>query len=77
MSMQIDQTIDATGLSCPQPLMKISRAAKKMKSGEVVKLIATDPGALEDVPKWAKRTKNEILDQENDGATYTFIVKIS
>ena len=73
--MEIDQELDCSGLSCPMPVLKLSQTVKKMDSGKVLKMTGTDPGSVDDVPKWCKRTKNELLDSIEEGGKYIFIVK--
>lgn len=73
--MEYDVELDATGLSCPMPLMKLSTAVKKMNTGQVIKMIGTDPGSLDDIPKWCKRSKNELLETKTVEGEYFFWVK--
>ena len=73
--MDIDVELDATGLSCPMPIMKLSKSVKSMEIGQVIKMISSDPGSEEDVPKWVKRSKNELLESKEDGGSYIFIIK--
>ncbi len=73
--MNIDIELDATGLSCPMPMMKLSKSVKMMEVGQVIKMISSDPGSEEDVPKWVKRSKNELLESSKDGGDYIFIIK--
>ena len=73
--MDIDVELDATGLSCPMPIMKLSKSVKSMEVGQVIKMISSDPGSEEDVPKWVKRSKNELLESNNDAGSYIFVIK--
>ncbi len=73
--MDIDVELDATGLSCPMPIMKLSKSVKSMEVGQVIKMISSDPGSEEDVPKWVKRSKNELLESKEDAGSYIFIIK--
>jgi tRNA 2-thiouridine synthesizing protein A len=58
------------------PIMKLAKAMKKMKSGKVLKMLGTDPGSKEDVPKWCKKTGNELLEVgEETGVNIFFIRK--
>ncbi len=56
-----DQVLDCTGLSCPLPVVKTSQAIKKIEPGQVLELLATDPGVEPDMQAWARRTGNELL----------------
>ena len=75
MSYNFDQELDCSGLSCPMPILKTKKAVDKMETGQVLKMIATDPGSLPDVQAWAAKTGNELLGHEEDGGTFTFYIK--
>lgn len=62
--MQIDQEVDARGLNCPLPILKAKKALAHMNSGEVLKVLATDPGSLRDFQAFSRQTGNELLSQE-------------
>lgn len=59
-----DQTLDAKGLLCPLPIVRLSKAMKEMQPSQVILLEATDPGAIPDVMAWSKNTGNPVLAQE-------------
>jgi tRNA 2-thiouridine synthesizing protein A len=73
--VEIDQLIDARGLSCPMPIVKTAQAVKVLASGSVVELLATDPGSIKDVAAWCRSTGNELVEQTSDGAVYRFIIR--
>ncbi len=62
--MQFDKDIDTSGLNCPLPILKAKKALATMASGQVLKVVATDPGSLRDFQAFAKQTGNELLGQE-------------
>ena len=62
--MQIDLELDTRGLNCPLPILKAKRALADMQSGEVLKVIATDPGSVRDFQAFAKQTGNTLIDQQ-------------
>ena len=62
--MDIHQELDARGLTCPLPSLKAKKALSAMHSGEVLKVLATDPGSLRDFQAFARQTGNELLDQQ-------------
>ena len=63
-----DLVLDARGLLCPMPIVKTAKAMKELEPGQVLKVMATDRGALTDVPAWAETTGNELLESlEEDG----------
>lgn len=71
-----DATVDARGLSCPMPVIKTSQQIAQMSAGQTVEVIATDRGALSDIPAWAKDMGHTITDQsEIDGEFHFVIVK--
>jgi len=73
--VEITQTIDARGLSCPMPIVKTAQAVKPLPSGAVVELLATDVGSIKDVAAWCRATGNELIEQTSDGAVYRFVIR--
>ncbi len=73
--MQVDQTLDCKGLSCPMPIIKLAKTIKKMNSGEVLELLGTDPGSKSDVPAWCEKTGNSFLEQKVESGTFIFYIK--
>ncbi|SES15855.1 CoA-disulfide reductase [Salisediminibacterium halotolerans] len=63
---QADQTIDATGLSCPGPIMNLHKAVKGMDEGQTVKITVTDPGFIRDVDAWCKSTGHTLIEKSNE-----------
>jgi len=59
-----DRTLDAKGLLCPMPIVKLAKAIKELQPSQVILLEATDPGAIPDVTAWSKNTGNPVLAQE-------------
>jgi len=71
-----DKNLDACGLSCPGPLMKVNASVQDMKEGEVLKATSSDQGFYEDIKSWCERTNNELLSREKDkGNIIAFIRK--
>jgi tRNA 2-thiouridine synthesizing protein A len=73
--VEITQTIDARGLSCPMPIVKTAQAMKTLPSGATVELLATDHGSIKDVAAWCRATGNELIEQTSDGAVYRFVIR--
>lgn len=69
-----DQVLDCTGMLCPMPVVKASKAIKELQSGQILKMIATDPGAPPDMEAWSRQTGNELLRsmQEDDKFIFFF-----
>ena len=63
----ITRTVDARGQSCPGPLVSLAKALKEAQSGDLLELLATDPGSKSDVPSWASISGNELLESEELG----------
>ncbi|MCW7536349.1 sulfurtransferase TusA family protein [Aquabacterium sp. A7-Y] len=62
--MDIHKELDTRGLNCPLPILKAKKALAEMQSGELLKVVATDPGSLRDFQAFAKQTGNELVDQQ-------------
>jgi tRNA 2-thiouridine synthesizing protein A len=75
MTLQITQTLDARGLSCPMPIVKTAQAIKTMASGALIEVLATDPGSVKDFAAWSRTTGHELLEQSVDGGTYRFVLR--
>lgn len=58
--------IDTRGLNCPLPILKAKKALADMKSGDVLKVLATDPGSMRDFQAFARQTGNELVEQSTD-----------
>lgn len=72
---EIQQLVDARGLSCPMPIVKTAQAMKGLPSGAVVEVVATDPGSVKDFAAWSRSTGNDLLDQSSDGSVYRFVLR--
>ncbi|MDH5325725.1 MAG: sulfurtransferase TusA family protein [Gammaproteobacteria bacterium] len=70
-----DQELDASGLNCPLPILRAKKSLATMESGQVLKIIATDPGSVKDFEAFAKQTGNELLDSGEDGGKFNFRIK--
>jgi tRNA 2-thiouridine synthesizing protein A len=70
-----DALLDARGLLCPMPIVKAGKEMKKLTAGQVLKVLATDRGAIADFPAWAEDSGNELLDWRDEGAALVFFVK--
>ena len=74
-TLQEDKTLDCSGMLCPLPVIKTSKAIKEMKIGQVLKMIATDPGAPADMEAWSRQTGNELLDSHQEDGKFVFYLK--
>lgn len=73
--MQVDKELDARGLNCPLPILRAKKALTDMTSGQVLKIIATDPGSVKDFQAFAKQTGNELLSHAAADKEFTFFMK--
>ena len=73
--MDIDQKLDASGLTCPLPLLKAKQALNALPSGQVLEVVCTDPGSVRDFEVFANQSGNELLRQEDDNGQYTHWLK--
>ena len=73
--MQTDKEVDATGLSCPLPILKAKKALSELDSGQTVKVIATDKGSIRDFQEFAKQTGNELVEQQAIGNTFIHVLR--
>jgi len=69
------EILDARGLMCPMPIVKLAKKIKEMKVGEVLELIADDIGSKEDVPAWCKRTGNELVESKEENGVFRYFIK--
>lgn len=70
-----DQELDACGLNCPLPILRAKKSLAGLESGQVLRIIATDPGSVKDFEAFAKQTGNELLESNEDGGKFYFLVK--
>jgi tRNA 2-thiouridine synthesizing protein A len=75
MSNVITVTVDARGQSCPGPLVSLARAMKEAERGDLLELLATDPGSRSYVPAWAKLTGNELVEAAGDDGVFRYVVR--
>ena len=69
------QTLDARGLKCPMPVVRTSQEIKKIEVGDVLELLATDPGSVADMIAWCKSTGNELLSRDREDGIFKFYIR--
>ncbi len=74
---EFDQELDACGLNCPLPILRAKKTLGKMSSGEVLQIVATDPGSVRDFEAFAKQTGNSLLDSREEDGRFFFLMKKS
>ena len=75
MTLQVTQTIDARGLSCPMPIVKTAQATRSVASGTLLEVLATDPGSVKDFAAWSRTTGHELVEQTTEGGTFRFVIR--
>jgi tRNA 2-thiouridine synthesizing protein A len=67
-----EHLLDAKGLNCPLPILKAKKALKDVPTGEVLKILSTDPGSAADFEAFCRTTGNELVESKTEGGVYTF-----
>ena len=70
-----DQELDASGLNCPLPILRAKKTLAGMSGGQVLRIVATDPGSVKDFEAFAKQTGNELMESNEEGGKFTFLMK--
>ena len=73
--LQEDRVLDARGLLCPMPVVKTAKEMKGLDAGQVLKLLATDRGAIADIPAWAEDTGNELIEWHEEDGHLVFLIR--
>ena len=75
MAVKADQTLDCSGLSCPMPILKLAKGIKNIDVGQVLEMLATDPGSKTDVPAWCEKTGNEFIESDEEKGTFKYYIR--
>ncbi len=75
MSATPDQVLDCSGLACPMPILKTKQAIDALGVGQVLKMIATDPGSISDMEAWTSRTGHTLLESSQEDGKYLFLIE--
>ena len=73
--MDIKLRVDASGLSCPLPIVRTAQAMKTVAPGELVEVIATDPGSVKDFDAWSKSTGHALVEQGSADGKFRFVLR--
>ena len=73
--MQIDKEIDTRGLNCPLPILKAKKALAEMLSGQLLRVVSTDPGSTRDFQAFSKQTGNDLVEQQTAGDDFIHVLK--
>ncbi|MEC9196215.1 MAG: sulfurtransferase TusA family protein [Pseudomonadota bacterium] len=74
-AMEWHEEIDAIGLLCPLPVLKARKRLKGMEAGQILRLVATDPAAVVDVPHFCFESGNELVSQTDEGETQIYLIR--
>jgi tRNA 2-thiouridine synthesizing protein A len=69
---EFDQELDASGLNCPLPILRTKKALAGLQAGQILRIIATDPGSVKDFEAFAKQTGNELLESSEQAGKFYF-----
>ena len=75
MTLTLARTLDCKGLSCPMPIVKTAQALRQLAPGDLIEVLATDPGSVKDFAAWSKMTGNDLVETSQDGAVFRFLLK--
>lgn len=73
--MNFDKELDTRGLNCPLPILRAKKALGELRSGQVLRVVSTDPGSVKDFAAFCKQTGNELLSQAEANKEFTFFLK--
>ena len=73
--MDADQELDTRGLNCPLPILKAKKALAGLASGQLLKVVSTDPGSLRDFQAFCRQTGNELVGQETLGGEFVHVLR--
>ena len=73
--MNFDKEIDTRGLNCPLPILKAKKALTDMRTGELLKVLATDPGSVRDFQAFAKQTGHGLVEQQTVGPEFVHVLR--
>lgn len=74
-TMQADKEVDARGLNCPLPILKAKKALSDMASGQLLKIVATDPGSMRDFQAFARQTGHELVEQSSTDDEFVHVLR--
>ena len=73
--MQFDKELDAKGLSCPLPILKTKKALNDLSAGQVLKIVATDPGSVKDMQAFSRQTGHALLSSTEEDNAFVFLMR--
>lgn len=73
--MNHQHELDARGLNCPLPILRAKKAINSMAIGEVIRIMATDPGSVKDMEAFCSQTGNNLMSAANEGSDFVFLIE--
>ena len=73
--MDFDKELDARGLNCPLPILRAKKALTELQSGQVLKIVATDPGSVKDIASFCAQTGHELLEHQEAEGSFLFRIR--
>ncbi len=73
--MDVSKELDTRGLNCPLPILKAKKALAEMASGDLLRVVSTDPGSMRDFRAFARQTGNELVEQTTVGAEFLHVLR--
>jgi tRNA 2-thiouridine synthesizing protein A len=73
--IRFDRELDARGLNCPLPILRTKKSLNDMASGQVLKIVATDPGSVRDFQAFCKQTGNQLVRSSENAGEYLFMLR--
>jgi tRNA 2-thiouridine synthesizing protein A len=74
-ALQVDREVDARGLNCPLPVLRTKKALNDMTSGQVLRILATDPGSVRDFEAFCRQTGNVLVQHGEEQGVFVFVLK--
>lgn len=71
----IDSRLDVRGLTCPLPILRTRKAMGQLQAGQVLEVVASDPGSVKDMESFCKQTGYALLDSSAGGGSFTFLIQ--
>lgn len=75
MTVAVARVLDCKGLSCPLPIVKTAQALRTLAAGDLIEVLATDPGSVKDFAAWSKVTGNELMETGQADGVFRFVLK--
>ena len=75
MTTNFDKDLDVRGLNCPLPILRAKKALTDLKSGQVLRVLATDPGSVKDFQAFARQTGNQLVSHTEEEKVFTFFMQ--